>query len=278
MEKTEEVVGADASVAITNPGAVDRDKQNRGDRFIVRLSDVFAWLFPILMLVICTQVVLRTLGRSDIGPGNQAWMDDLQWWLYGASVLVGIAYAVTTDSHVRVDILFESFSEKKKLRTNIFGLVWLFLPFIILCWDVTFGYAVASIQANEGSDSPNGLHNLWLLKAFMNIAFILIGVAVWAIYVRYLSLLTRPALWRQMLWAFPSTMFLVNLAVYYALWWGVWLTSPAETTARQVGRHAIFDELELGNYDIEYTIMITVVLTLVVIFAARLLDRDRSRN
>lgn len=278
MDKAEEVVTPDGSVAITDPGAVGRDEQNRGDRFIVHVGNIFAWLFPILMVVICTQVVLRTLGRSDIGPGNQAWMDDLQWWLYGAAVLIGIAYAVTTDSHVRVDILFENFSEEKKLRTNIFALAWLFLPFVILCWDVTVGYALTSIQADEGSDSPNGLHNLWLLKSFMNIAFLIIGVAAWAIYVRYLAKLTRPVLWKQLLWAFPSTMFLVNLVVYYVLWWAIWLTSPADATTRDVGRHAIFDEVEIGNYDIKYTIMITVVLTFVVIFAARLFDRDRSHQ
>jgi|GEM_PF-402844 len=278
MEKPEEVVTADGSVAITDPGAVDQDQQNRGDRFIIHIGNFFAWLFPILMVVICTQVVLRTLGRSDIGPGNQAWMDDLQWWLYGAAVLVGIAYAVTTDSHIRVDILFENFSKEKKLRTSIFALAWLFLPFVILSWDVTLGYALASIRADEGSDSPNGLHNLWILKTFMNVAFLIIGIAAWSSYVRYLAMLTRPALWKQLLWAFPATMFLVNLVVYYVLWWSIWLTSPAETTAREVGRYPIFDDFEIGNYDIKYTIMITVVLTFVVIFAARFFDRDRGHQ
>ncbi len=275
MEKPEEEIASDASVAITDPGAVGREEQNLGDRFIVQLSNILAWLFPILMVVICTQVVLRTLGRSDIGPGNQAWMDDLQWWLYGAAVLIGIAYAVTTDSHVRVDIFYENYSEEKKLRTNVFALGWLFLPFIILCWDVTVHYAWASIQSDEGSDSPNGLHNLWVLKTFMNLSFLLVAVAAWSFYVRCLSKLTYPALWKQMLYAFPATMFLVNLAVFYAIWWVVWLTSPAETTMRQVGRHAIFDEYEIGNYDIKYTIMITVVLTVLLILAARFLDRER---
>lgn len=271
MDKLEEVVTPDGSVAITDPGSVGREEQNRGDRFIVRLSNVFAWLFPILMIAICSQVVLRSAGM------NQAWLDDFQWWLYGSAVLVGIAYAVTTDSHVRVDILFENFPEKKKLRTNIFAVAWLFLPFVILCWDVTLSYAITSIKADEGSDSPNGLHNLWILKSFMNLAFIVIAIAAWAIYVRYLAKLTRPVLWKQMFWAFPSTMFLINLVVYYLLWWAIWLTSPADATARDVGRHVIFDEFELGNYDIKYTIIITLVLTFVAIGVARLFDRQRKQ-
>ena len=262
MLTTEEVI------AISDPGEVGREHHNRGDRFVVAVSNVFAWLFPFLMIAICAQVVLRYVGH------NQAWLDDFQWWLYGAAVLVGIGYAVTTNSHVRVDILYDNFSLEKKTRIEIFALTWLFLPFIILTWDVTLGYSISSVKAWEGSDSPNGLHNLWILKVFMNLSFIFIAVAIWAAYVRNLALLTRPVFWKQLLFAFPATMFLVNLATYYTLWWGVYLTSPAETNIRQIGRHMIFDEFELGVYDIKYTIVITLVLTIIVIAAARLFDRS----
>jgi TRAP-type mannitol/chloroaromatic compound transport system permease small subunit len=257
----------EAIAAITDPGAVNKDQHNWGDRATIFVSNIFAWLFPALMVAICSQVVLRSAGM------NQAWLDDFQWWLYGAAVLVGIGYAVTTNSHVRVDIRYDNFPKDKKLRTDVFALGWLFLPFIILCWDVTFHYSVASVVANEGSDSPNGLHNLWILKAFMNASFVLIGFATWSAYVRNLSGLVRPTVWRQMLYAFPATMFLVNLAVFYVLWWFVYLTGDPDMTARQVGRHAIFDEFEFGNYDIRYTIVITLVATILLIGIARLMDR-----
>ena len=258
----------DEIIAISDPGEVGRAEHNRADRVIIAISNIFAWLFPILMVAICCQVVLRYVGM------NQAWLDDFQWWLYGSAVLVGIGYAVTTNSHVRVDILYDRFPAEKKHRTEIFALVWLFLPFTILAWDVTLSYALASIAADEGSDSPNGLHNLWILKSFMNVSFVLIGVAIWAAYVRNLAHLTRPVLWKQLLYAFPSTMFLINIATYYAIWWVIFLISPEDTTTREVGRHPIFDEIEVGNYDIKYTIIITLVLTFVVIGAARLMDRS----
>lgn len=266
---TEEVIAA-----VNDPGELNKETHNKGDRITVAVANIFAWLFPILMLVICTQVVLRTLGRSDIGPGNQAWMDDLQWWLYGAAVLIGIGYAVTTNSHVRVDIFYEKFRTRKKHRVEVFALAWLFMPFIILCWDVTVHYAIASVVADEGSDSPNGLHNLWFLKVLMNLSFLLIFFAAWSAYSRYLALLTQPVLWKKLLFAFPTTMFLVNLAVFYVIWWVIYLTSPEGTNARQVGRAEIFDEMEIGVWDIKYTIMITLVVTIVVIGAARLLDRS----
>ncbi|MDX8346400.1 TRAP transporter small permease subunit [Cognatiyoonia sp. IB215446] len=265
MQSVEEIA------AVNDPGEVGRDEHNKGDRLTVLISNLFAWIFPILMIAICAQVFLRGAGM------NQAWLDDFQWWLYGSAVLVGIGYAVTTNSHVRVDILYDNFPDKKKLRTEIFALAWLFLPFIILCWDVTIHYAVASVVADEGSDSPNGLHNLWILKIMMNASFIIIGIAAWSAYVRNLSKLMKPTLSRQLIYAFPSTMFLINLIAFYAIWWFIYLTSPADTTAREVGRSAIFDEFEVGVYDIKYTIVISLVLTVLVIGAARFLDRA-ARN
>ena len=266
MQTTEELI------QLSDPGEVGRAEHNRGDRIVVAISNVFAWLFPILMVAICAQVILRGSGF------NQAWLDDMQWWLYGAAVLVGIAYAVTTNSHVRVDIFYDRFDETKKARTEVFALVWMFLPFILLAWDVTIHYAISSVVANEGSDSPNGLHNLWLLKVFMNLAFMFMAFAVWSAYVRQLSKLTEPTLFRQLLWAFPSTMYVVNLVSFYIIWWFIRLTSGPEVDARQVSRHAIFDEVDIGPYEIRYTIMITIVLTLIVLALAWLVSRRRAEG
>ncbi len=261
MQTTEELI------AITDPGESGKAEHNRGDRFVVQVSNIFAWLFPILMMAIVAQVVLRSSGM------NQAWLDDLQWWLYGAASLIAIGYAVTTNSHVRVDIFHAHYSENRKNRLEIFGLVWLFLPFIILSWDFTLSYAISSVLIDEGSDSPNGLHNLWILKCFMNVAFLFIAVAVWAAYVRYLSRMTRPALWKQLFYAFPSTMFAMNLAAYYAIWWFLRLTSGEDVSDRDIGRSAIFGELELGAQEIKYTVLIGFALAVVVILIARLFDR-----
>ncbi len=264
MQTTEELI------QITDPGEKGREEQNRGDRFVVHVSNIFAWLFPILMLSIVAQVVLRSSGM------NQAWLDDLQWWLYGAASLVAIAYAVTTDSHVRVDIFHEHFTDRRKNIIEIFALVWLFLPFILLSWDYTLHYAISSVQIDEGSDSPNGLHNLWVLKVFMNLAFVFIAIATWSAYVRFLARMTRPAIWKQLLWAFPSTMFIVNLAIYYAIWWGLRLTSPADVSDRDIGRASIFDALEFGQQEMAYTVALSLAATIALIVVARLFDRGEG--
>lgn len=259
-------------VSISDPGEVGRALHNRGDRAVVQVANVFSWIYPILMIAICSQVVLRGMGN------NQAWLDDGQWWLYGAAVLIGIGYAVTTNSHVRVDIFYDGYAPAKQRKIDIFALAWLFLPFIILCWDVTLDYAISSVQAREGSDSPNGLHRLYLLKVFMNLSFVYIAFAIWSAYVRYLSQIVSPLWWRKLLYAFPAVAFLVNLAIYYGALGIVLMTSEAGTTARDAGRHWFFDEIELPlNQDMKITVLAALVVT-VLIIAAAYLRRDTSEE
>jgi len=266
MQSTEEVI------AITDPGEVNRADHNKGDRFVVFIGNIGAWLFPALMVAICAQVLLRNSGM------NQAWLDDLQWWIYGVAVLIGVAYAVTTDSHVRVDVLYDNYSREKQTRITIFAVGWLFLPFVILAWDVSAPYALTSIVADEGSSSPNGLHNLWILKVFMNVSFLLMAVACWSALVRLIGRLKRPTLSRIMLYALPATMFTINLIIYYTAFGLVWLTSEAGTSSRDIGRHAFFGDVEWGNYDIKYTIATTVVVTILVIGIVRILDRAKRQE
>ena len=259
-------------VAVTDPGERDRTAQNAGDRLIVRLSNLFAWIFPLLMLAICAQVILRQAGH------NQAWLDDLQWWLYGAAVLIGIGYAVTTNSHVRVDIFYETYSPEKRAKMDVFALGWLFLPFALLCWDVTFDYALTSIKANEGSDSPNGLHNLWILKSFLNLSFVFIAIACWAAYVRRLAVFTTPVLWRKLAYAFPSVVFVLNLGVYYTVFYVTLLLSPEGTTARDVRRMPFFDAFEYGPFETAKPVVIAIVLALVWIGGTRLMVSSEKRG
>ncbi len=278
MQSPEEIV------SISDPGKRGRAEHNTGDRFVVGVSNLLSWIYPILMLAIVAQVFLRSAGH------NQAWLDDLQWWLYGIAVLIGVGYAVTTNSHVRVDIFHANFSAQKKARIEIFALAWLFLPFIILAWDLTFHYAVSSVKALEGSDSPNGLHGLYILKVLVNISFVIIAIAIWSAYRRNLAKLTEPVLWKQLLYAFPSVLFMVNLVIFYILYWWVRFTSGPDLNPNRITREPIFGyfmtadeagkatEVTFLNIEISITVVMTIVATAILIGAAWAFGRKSQRG
>ena len=244
---------------LRDPGKIDYDKQNRADRFVIRVGNIVAWAFPILMFAIVAQVFLRGFGH------NQAWLDDAHWWMYGFAMVTAFGYAITTSSHVRVDIFHQYFNEEKKARIEAFAIGWLLMPFLAIMADVLIHYAWSSILAGEGSDSPNGLHRLYLLKSALPLLFLLSGVAAWAVFVRSIAVFRTPTLATQLIWAFPTALFVVDRIVHYIGYWVVFLTND-DINPRRITREPFF----------EYTLPIAVVVVLLLIGFGYL--RGRSRN
>lgn len=227
-------VTIDQSIAVTDPGEANRDHQTWADRVVVHVGNMTAWLFPILMLAICTQVVIRKMGF------NQAWLDDAQWWLYGFAMTVGFAYAITTQSHVRVDILHQNFSPRKKARIEVFGLGWLLLPFLLMMTDILFHYGWSSVLAREGSDSPNGLHGLYFLKMSLPAIFALAVLASFSMVTRHLRLLAPVRFWTVAIGTLPASWFIAERAVFYGLWWFVRVTNT-EVAPRRISREPLLE-------------------------------------
>ncbi|MFD0916321.1 TRAP transporter small permease subunit [Pseudahrensia aquimaris] len=219
-------------IAITDPGEVNRDEHLWGDRLMVNLANVGAWIFPLLIVAIVTQVVIRKMGN------NQAWLDDAQWWMYGVAMLIGFGYAITTNSHVRVDIFHQNYSEERKSKIEVFALGWLLLPFLILMTDILIHYAGASITAREGSDSANGLHMLYLLKASLPILFTCAIIASIAAMLRFLARIGKLSLFSVVLGSLPALSFGLERVVYYFLWWVVRLTNP-DIADRRISREPL---------------------------------------
>ncbi len=224
----------ETSFAITDPGEKNRDQHLWGDRLMINIGNAVAWIFPLLMFGIVTQVIIRKMGY------NQAWLDDAQWWMYGFAMLTGFGYAITTNSHVRVDILHQHYSKPKAARIEIVALGWLLMPFLVMMTDILIHYSWASWIAGEGSDSPNGLHKLYLLKLSLPVLFTAAIIAAWSALYRNLGAITQAAVWKMVFAAFPACWFIAERTAYYVLWWFVRFTQP-DLITRKIGREPIMD-------------------------------------
>ncbi|MFK7994558.1 MAG: TRAP transporter small permease subunit [Granulosicoccus sp.] len=225
---------SNAPFVISDPGERRREEHYKVDRFVVGISNVVAWIFPILMFAIVSQVIMRKMGH------NQAWLDDGQWWLYGFAMITGFAYAITTDSHVRVDIFHQNFSVAKKAKLEIFALGWLLLPFIAIMVDILGHYAFASWTAREGSDSPNGLHRLYLLKITLPILLIIAGMAAWSMMKRNLRLFTTPTMVKCLIGAFPFAWFFLERLMHYGFYWYIKINNP-DIKPRKISKEPLME-------------------------------------
>jgi TRAP-type mannitol/chloroaromatic compound transport system permease small subunit len=239
----------DVSIAINDPGEMDREHHGWADRMMINVANVVAWLFPLLMVGIVAQVIMRQNGF------NQAWLDDAQWWMYGFAMLTGFAYAITTQSHVRVDILHQNYSPEKRARIEVFAIGWLLVPFLLIMTDILTHYAWSSILALEGSDSPNGLHRLYLLKTSLPIMFVIAVIAAWGVFKRNLQVFSVVKLHTVLLWMLPAALFLMTRLFHYGLFWFYALTT--DMTWRKITKEPAFSQV--GLYAIAFVALLIVI-------------------
>ncbi len=144
------------------------------ESFIKHIGHIVMWGNGILILVIILQVVLR----YGFGKGMVI-LEELQWHLYGLGIMIGASYALVTDSHIRVDIIQANMSQKWKNRWELFGIVFLLLPFAIVIFDQSLDFVHESFRVNERSDAPLGLPFRWIIKGVIPVSFgLLILVAI----------------------------------------------------------------------------------------------------
>ncbi|MCV6576851.1 MAG: TRAP transporter large permease subunit [Cohaesibacter sp.] len=156
----------------------DQDKQAIAvgiDKAIKGIGHIVMWANLLLIAAIVSQVTMRYLLNQ-----NYPKLDEIQWHFYGLVTMIGISYALVTDSHVRVDLLHIQLSERARRIIEVIGILTLLAPFIYLMVDQGYDYFSESLRVNERSNSPIGLPARWAFKAIIPISFVLLGLAALA--------------------------------------------------------------------------------------------------
>jgi TRAP-type mannitol/chloroaromatic compound transport system permease small subunit len=140
------------------------------DQFIDLVGRAASWLALVLALVMGGNVLLR-YGFSL----GWIWTQELEWHLFVPICLIGMSYALRHGEHVRVDVLFASFSRRTKHAINAVSAVIAMLFSLIVIW-LSLSYVHQSWIINEGSANPGGLDYRYVIKAFIPIGFALLLV------------------------------------------------------------------------------------------------------
>lgn len=135
------------------------------DRTVDALGRAVAWLSLLLVLLAFGLV----LARYAFGYGSIAGQDGVLW-LHSMVFLLGAAYALRHDQHVRVDLLYQRFGPRGRAWVNLLGTVFFLLPFCVFMLWVSLEYVAASWGQREGSREPGGLPGVFLLKTLIPIA------------------------------------------------------------------------------------------------------------
>ncbi|MCP3872157.1 MAG: TRAP transporter small permease subunit [Desulfobacteraceae bacterium] len=139
------------------------------DSLSEKIGYAVGWICTLMVLI----VFYDTIMRYAFNKGNVA-LQELEWHLFAVVFLLGAAYTLKESGHVRVDILYMSFSKKTKAWIDFIGTFIFLIPFaIMVIWSSKI-FIQNSWIVREVSPDPGGLPARYILKAMIPLGFLLL--------------------------------------------------------------------------------------------------------
>ncbi len=140
------------------------------EKWFDMISDAIGHLCSFLMIAMMLNIFYDVFMRYLFKSGSIA-LQEMEWHLFSVIILLGMSYALKEDSHVRVDVLYAKWSDKKKALVNIIGAFLFITPIALLVALGSVGFVMESFNTHEISGDPGGLTHRWILKAFIPLSF-----------------------------------------------------------------------------------------------------------
>jgi len=154
-----------------------------------KIIDLLGNFCSILMLLMIANVFYDVVMRyffNDVSIG----MQELEWHLFAAMFMFGIAYTLKEDDHVRVDILYDSLSKRKQAIINIFGAIVFALPITVLIFYFSIDYALEAYHMGEGSADPGGLPHRWIVRSVIPLSSVFLMLAILHVVLSHIKILS----------------------------------------------------------------------------------------
>ncbi len=129
-----------------------------------------AWLVLVAVLISAGNATSRKLFNMS----SNAWLE-LQWYLFGVVFMLGAAWTMKLNEHVRVDVVSSRLSKKLRDRIEIFGLLAFFFPFVLIHVYESIPFFLTSWRTQEWSTNAGGLI-IWPAKFMVLFGFIMLSL------------------------------------------------------------------------------------------------------
>lgn len=115
-------------------------------------------------------------------------LNELQWYAFSVIFLLGAAWGLRHDAHVRVDVVYARVSDRTRAWINLLGTVLFLLPFCVMMLWVSWPPVARSFAIREMSPDPGGLPR-WPIKGLLIVSFVLLFLQGLAVIVRQIDTL-----------------------------------------------------------------------------------------
>ncbi len=142
-------------------------------RGIDRINEVIgrsvAWLILVAIIVSATNAIIRKV----LNTSSNAWLE-LQWYLFGAAFMLAAAYTLKQNEHIRIDIVYGTFSRRVQHWIDLLGHILFLMPIVLLMIYLLIPYTLSAIRSGEMSSNAGGLI-IWPARAILLAGFVLLG-------------------------------------------------------------------------------------------------------
>jgi TRAP-type mannitol/chloroaromatic compound transport system permease small subunit len=132
------------------------------DRFTDFCGRLLAWLALLMMLAMAGVVLLR----YGLQVGSIALQESITY-MHACLFMLGLAYTLKHDGHVRVDIFYRYFSARQQAWVNSLGSIIFLLPLCLFIIGISWGFVEQSWQIREVSTEPGGIPAVFMLKSLL---------------------------------------------------------------------------------------------------------------
>lgn len=151
-----------------------------------RFADIIGYITSVIMILMILNVFYDVIMRYFFNTGSIA-MQEMEWHFFSAIILLGISYTLKEDGHVRVDLIYDRLSDRKKSFINMFGVIFFILPISLLIGIDALDFVKEAYISGEQSGDPGGLTNRWIVKALIPLSFLLLILTSIGFFIKNLN-------------------------------------------------------------------------------------------
>lgn len=158
------------------------------DRLSTATGRAISWLTLAMVVVTFVVVVLRYVFDAGF-----IWLQESITWMHAAVFMLGAAYTLEQDQHVRVDVFYRGLSDRGKAVVDIVGVLVLLLPLMVFFLWQSWDYVESSWRIREASREAGGLPYPWtpVLKSCLLVMPVAVALQAVALLLRSALTLAR---------------------------------------------------------------------------------------
>ena len=135
-----------------------------------RIGRNLMWLVLFAVIISAVNAVVR----KAFDMSSNAFLE-IQWYLFAAVVMLGSAYTMLRQGHVKIDVIVGRFSKRTQIIVECLGIVFFLFPFVYKVNELVWPLVIQAYHSGEMSQNAGGLIR-WPVYALVPAGFILLGL------------------------------------------------------------------------------------------------------